>query len=155
MYEVYLTDEVNDVEEDPDVEEDNMPKQLYLIRGLPGAGKSTLAATIADAHGICEWLEADDYFLKDGEYVFDATKLHQAHKLCLQNTEDAMAEGWGVVVSNTFTTEKEMKPYLALAEEYGYAVTSIIVENRRGGKSVHNVPQETIDKMRARFSVKL
>ena len=55
-----------------------------------------------------------------------------------------------VIVSNTSTTEKELKPYLALAEEYGYAVTSIIVENRHGGQSIHNVPQETIDEIRAR-----
>lgn len=132
------------------------PKMLYLIRGLPGSGKSTLASTLVEALKLLDYYEADDYFYNGGEYKFDADSLPKAHAYCRGIVENAMRHGdHAVVVSNTFTTEKEMKPYLALAEEYGYAVTSIIVENRRGGQSVHNVPQETIDKMRARFSVKL
>jgi predicted kinase len=88
-------------------------------------------------------------------YDFDASKLYQAHKQCQQYTEDAMNEGWNVVVSNTFTTEKELKPYLDLAVKYGYSVTSMIVENRHGNASIHDVPEETMQKMRNRFSVKL
>jgi len=127
------------------------PKMLYLLRGLPGSGKSTFAQNIGGLR-----VEADYFFMRNGEYAFDQSQLHAAHKWCQSVAERWMQDGeFPVVVSNTFTTEKEMKPYLALAEEYGYAVTSIIVENRHGGKSVHNVPQETIDKMRARFSVKL
>ena len=60
-----------------------------------------------------------------------------------------------IVVSNTAITEKELKPYYELAEQYGYQVTSLIVENRHGGISEHNVPQGTIDKMKNRFSIKL
>ena len=48
-----------------------------------------------------------------------------------------------------------MKPYYELAEKYGYAVFSLIVENRHGGKNVHNVPEETLEKMRNRFEIKL
>jgi hypothetical protein len=59
------------------------------------------------------------------------------------------------VVSNTLTTEKELKPYYELAEKYNYTVFSLIVENRHGGTNVHNVPEETLDKMEKRFSIKL
>jgi hypothetical protein len=48
-----------------------------------------------------------------------------------------------------------MKPYYDLAKEYGYMVFSIVVENRHGGKNVHNVPDEAIDKMRKRFEFSL
>jgi hypothetical protein len=58
-------------------------------------------------------------------------------------------------VSNTFTQEWEMQPYYDLAKEYGYMVFSIIVENRHGGKNVHNVPEDKINQMRDRFQVKL
>ena len=34
-------------------------------------------------------------------------------------------------------------------------VFSIIVENRHGGENVHNVPQETLEKMKNRFEIKL
>ena len=60
-----------------------------------------------------------------------------------------------IVVSNTSTTEKELQPYLDLATKYDYKVVSLIVENRHGNSSVHNVPDETIDKMRNRFNIKL
>lgn len=130
-------------------------KMLYLIRGLPGSGKSTMAKAMSEAFGCVIW-EADHYHMLDGEYQWRAETQGIAHKWCQGGVRECMELGHrNVIVSNTSTTEKELKPYLALAEEYGYAVTSIIVENRRGGKSVHNVPQETIDKMRARFSVKL
>ena len=60
-----------------------------------------------------------------------------------------------IVVSNTFTQEWEMKAYMDLAAKYGYQVVSLIVENRHGNSSIHNVPDETIEKMKSRFEVKL
>ena len=66
-----------------------------------------------------------------------------------------MSHGWSIVVSNTFTQEWEMEPYYWLADQYGYRVSSIIVENRHQGVNEHGVPQETLIKMRERFEVKL
>lgn len=130
-------------------------KMLYIIRGLPGSGKSTLADTLSDALPALRW-EADQYHMQDGVYNWKAENQHAAHRWCQDGVEECMRCGHkNVIVSNTSTTEKEMKPYLALAEKYGYAVTSIIVENRRGGESVHNVPEETMQRMESRFSVKL
>ena len=60
-----------------------------------------------------------------------------------------------IVVSNTFTQEWEMQPYLDLAKEYKYQVHSIIVENRHGGVNVHGVPEEKLVQMKDRFEVKL
>ena len=129
-----------------------LSKTIYLIRGLPGAGKSTLAKSL----GVGAFIyEADQYFYKDGEYKFDASKLGLAHKQCLDNTIKCMELGFSCAVSNTFTTEKELKPYIQAAEEYGFIVTSLIVENRHGSKSIHGVPENTLDKMEKRFNVKL
>jgi phenolic acid decarboxylase len=60
-----------------------------------------------------------------------------------------------VVVSNTFTQEWEMQVYYELAKKYGYRVHSLIVENRHGGVNEHNVPGETLEKMKQRFETKL
>jgi hypothetical protein len=60
-----------------------------------------------------------------------------------------------VIVSNTFTQEWEMKPYYEMAEEYGYRVYSLIVENRHSGVNEHGVPDETLEKMENRFQLKL
>ena len=127
-----------------------MEKELILLRGLPGSGKSTLAKRICNQH-----VEADEFFVVNGKYQFDPTKLKQAHEWCQIQTEGWMMKGYNVVVSNTFTQEWEMEPYLALARKYDYKVVSLVVENRHGNKSVHNVPDETIEKMRNRFNIKL
>ncbi len=125
-------------------------KNLFLLRGLPGSGKSTLAKRINAVH-----LEADQYFMVDSEYKFDPTKLKQAHDNCVKRCEEHMLLDNDIVVSNTFTMEWEMKRYLDLASEYGYLVHSLIVENRHNGVNTHNVPQETLDKMKNRFEIKL
>lgn len=128
-----------------------MDKILFILRGVPGSGKSTLAESIGGLH-----FEADQFFMDDGEYRFDSTKLRDAHNWCRHSVMDAMKEGHPkVIVSNTFTQEWEMEPYFLLAEELGYQVFSIIVENRHGCKNLHGVPQESLDKMKNRFEIKL
>lgn len=129
-------------------------KDLYLLRGIPGAGKSTLASTIEPVF----WFEADKYFEdRDGNYHFDPSKIKEAHKWCQDRVEKSMSEHNPprIVVSNTFTQEWEMKPYFDLAKQYGYRVHSIVVENRHGGVNQHNVPEEKLVQMRNRFELLL
>ena len=128
-------------------------KQLILLRGLPGSGKSTAAKLFDKALHF----EADMYFLDaDGNYQFDASKIKNAHNWCRDSVMDAMKEGHPiVVVSNTFTQEWEMEVYYLLAEELGYRVISMIVENRHAGKNIHGCPDDKIEQMRNRFEFKL
>jgi predicted kinase len=125
-------------------------KELFLLRGVPGSGKSTLAKRICNQH-----VEADMFFLEDGDYKFDASKLREAHEWCKNKTEEWMKKRYNVAVSNTFTTEWEMQPYYGLAEKYGYRVYSLIVENRHGGVNEHGVPEEKLVQMKQRFEIKL
>lgn len=133
-------------------------KKLFLLRGLPGSGKTSLAKSLFNATTGC--VEADMYFInEDGEYKFNPSKLKEAHKWCKIIVESWMSPETGyldtIVVSNTFTQEWEMKPYYELAEKYGYTVFSLVVENRHGGINEHGVPDETLDKMEKRFQIKL
>jgi predicted kinase len=137
-----------------------IPKILTLVRGLPGSGKSTFANFIWDEYAICE---ADKFFYdKEGNYNFDATKLSAAHKWCRDQVEIRMKDNEvnpqyypEIVVSNTFTEGWEMEEYFKLAEKYGYTVFTIIVENRHGSESIHNVNISTMNKMRNRFEIVL
>lgn len=126
--------------------------KLFLVRGLPGAGKSTFVKHLGD----CVHLEADMYFLKNGEYVFNKDELKDAHLWCQNSCYVALSFGKkNVVVSNTFTQEWEMKPYFEMAENMGIEVTVLVVENYHGGKSVHDVPEKAMDAMEKRFTLKL
>lgn len=128
---------------------------LYLIRGLPGSGKSTFAATLADSLD-CNHYEHDQYlFTEEGEYLWTEKRMAYAYRQCLRDTEDTMIEGEPVVVSNVFPTSKSLKNYRKLAEKYGYRVTYIVVENRRGGVNIHNVPEEALADMRKAFQVQI
>jgi predicted kinase len=137
------------------------PKILYLIRGVPGSGKSTFAHTIWNDYVICE---ADQYFVnkETGEYKFNPDEIKIAHQWCKDEVENRMKDNQvnpqyypEIVVSNTFTQEWEMESYYKLAEKYGYRVFSLIVENRHGGKNTHGVPEEKLEIMKNRFEIKL
>jgi predicted kinase len=139
-----------------------MKKTLYIVRGVPGSGKSTLAEKLV-GHDflVCE---ADKYFVdkETGEYKFDFTKIKEAHKFCQDLVETYMKDSLvndqfyrEIAVSNTFTQEWEMEHYTELAKKYGYTVFTLVVENRHGGKNIHNVPEEIIEKMKQRFEIKL
>lgn len=132
-------------------------KQLIILRGVSGAGKSTVAEIISEGYWpICE---ADQYhYTENGIYDWKPENVGKAHAWCQSIVRDAMASNIKkIIVSNTSTTEKELKPYLTLAEEFGYRVISLVVENRHGNDSIHEVPQHIRDQQekRLRSSLKL
>jgi predicted kinase len=128
-------------------------KTLYIVRGIPGSGKSTFAQSLD-----CPVFEADQYFIdsETGEYKFDGSKIKLAHNWCKLRVEQSMEDDFQkIAVSNTFTQEWEMDAYYELAKQYGYRVFSLIVENRHGGVNEHGVPEDKLELMKNRFEVKL
>jgi predicted kinase len=132
---------------------------LILLRGVPGSGKTTLGNIILfnTQSNIQDVLSADNFFVNEkGEYIFEATKLKEAHNDCQVKCAERMRNQFSkIVVANTFTQEWEMEPYFTMAERYNYRIHSVIVENRHGNKNVHNVPDEKISAMTNRFEIKL
>ncbi len=133
-------------------------KTLILLRGLPGAGKTSIAEELVDDNTVIH--SADDFFYENGpnvgKYDFDASKLYAAHTQCQTRVETAMVNKTDrIIVANTFTTDKEMKPYIEMANNRGYRLVSLIVENRHGNASVHNVPEDAMQRMKDRFTIKL
>ena len=130
-------------------------RNLILLRGVSGAGKSTVAELFTDAHII----STDDFFMVDGKYQFDANSLVENHMKCTAQADKAMniAEDNDVnhtlIIHNTFTKQWEMTPYMILAEKYNYTVHTLIVENRHGSNSIHDVPADSIKAQRERFEV--
>jgi predicted kinase len=120
--------------------------KLLLVRGLPGSGKSTLAKNLI---GYYWHLETDQFWMVDGEYKFDIARLGEAHAWCQSETRRLLIKGFSPVVSNTFTTKKELQPYFDIAKEFGIVPTVMVCQNQFG--NVHNVPAEVLERMKARF----
>ena len=131
---------------------------LILLRGLPGSGKSTIGDIILfTSQNNQDVLSADNFFIdREGNYVFDATRLKEAHNDCQQKCAERMKMQFSkIVVANTFTQEWEMETYFEMADRYRYRVHSLIVENRHGGQNIHDVPEDKVEQMKNRFDVKL
>ena len=140
---------------------------LILIRGVSGAGKSTVGKLFESDETVI--LSTDDMFMIDGEYVFNPNMLTRYHQATIRRVEEYMKEydwkikdsdfSWfpsnKIVVCNTFTKKWEIQPYLDLAEKYDWCVHTIIVENRHNSDNIHDVPQEVVDKQRKRFEIVL
>ena len=125
---------------------------LILIRGLPGSGKTTLANQLM-YHFMhlteAKMFEADMYFMQNGKYVFDRKLLGHAHKWCQDSTDDWLSKDGTAIVSNTFTTVRELSPYFEIAKKYEIVPTVYACQNDWG--SIHNVPLDTMISMKNRF----
>ena len=132
---------------------------LILLRGVPGSGKSTFANVILQQpnNNPQEVLSADDFFVNnEGVYIFDGTKIKEAHNYCQFRCSERMRQEISrIVVANTFTQEWEMETYYEMAKRYNYRVHSVIIENRHGNENIHGVPEDKLQIMKDRFQIKL
>jgi predicted kinase len=120
---------------------------LILCRGCPGSGKSTWAKNLVTTY---IHLEADMYFIDNlGNYKFDGSKIRYAHQWCMDTTRIFLNQGKHVVVSNTFTTLKEMKFYIDYATENN--IPFWVYRMTNNFRSVHDIPEEVMKKMADRF----
>jgi predicted kinase len=124
---------------------------LFVIRGLPGSGKSTFAQRLVDKC-MAKHFEADMFFIKDELYLYDKSKIGEAHKWCQDKVKEAMLTGDNIVVSNTFVKRWEIEPYLLMAKDNHYVVTEITMSGPLRG-NIHGVPDEVINRMKANWEI--
>ena len=130
-------------------------KKLYIMRGLPGSGKSTKAKELSGNSG--QVFSTDDYFSMSGEYNWFANLLGKAHKWNSRRCKYAIESGISpVVIDNTNVTMKDLRSLrdvIELARECGYDVE--IAEpntewrfdvNELDKRNTHNVPREVIER---------
>lgn len=131
-------------------------KIMHIMRGVSGSGKSTLAKSLASEENI---FSTDEFFMVNGEYRFNPSKLGVAHKWNFDRVKNAVMNGVSpIVVDNTNTQSWEAKNYVQLAKENGYEV-QVREPSTPWAKdadelvkrNTHGVPKEAIGRMLSRY----
>lgn len=128
---------------------------MYILRGLPGSGKSTFVSLAAKTY-VCS---ADHYYMVGDKYLFDRNVIGDAHKMCRFKADAACKANFPeVIIDNTNTTWKEVRPYVEIADKYGYKVIFVTPRTARCNdvdecfkRNVHGVPKEAIQAMKDRW----
>ena len=131
-----------------------MNKQLYIIAGCNGAGKTTASFTILpDILGCKEFINADE--IARGLSPFQPDKVGiEAGRIMLHRIQELLAQGKNFAFETTLAT-KSYKNTIKLAQSLGYTVTLVFfsldsvelaidrVKTRvlEGG---HNIPEDVI-----------
>lgn len=133
-----------------------MLKFVYIMRGIPGSGKSTVARLIAQHHENPNLSVAihstDDLCMVDGEYQFDSALAGERHAQNFQNFLLSLEEKVPtIVIDNTNVKVSQYTSYVEAAQAAGYQV--VIVElvhpalDLAVERNTHGVPREAINQM--------
>ncbi|XP_007954146.1 NEDD4-binding protein 2-like 1 [Orycteropus afer afer] len=135
-------------------------KHLYLLRGLPGSGKTTLARQLQHDFPRALVFSTDDFFFRDdGSYEFNPDFLEEAHKWNQKRARKAMRNGISpIIIDNTNLHAWEMKPYAVMALENNYEVIFREPDTRwkfnvaeLARRNIHGVSREKIQRMKERY----
>ncbi len=129
---------------------------LYILMSPSGCGKSTFAKKIQQWNNGIKICSADNFFMVDGEYKWDRNLIGKAHETCRNECEAELKVKNSVIVDNTNTTWKELKPYIQMGYDnnacvliYRPKVNLTVAE--LAARNVHNVPVDAIQAMKDRF----
>ena len=131
-------------------------KEVIIVRGVSGSGKSTFAKLLASAHNG-KIVENDKFAYNDqGEYDWKAEDLHKYfYKAKKEFEKHVDNEEPMIIVSNVSVTWKSIKGFFKYAKEHGYKVTSLVLENRNETTNIHDVPDDVLEGLRENFEIKL
>jgi len=116
---------------------------MFIARGLPGSGKSTLTKKIANLYSDAVVCAGDDFFTDEGgNYNFDASKLHEAHEAARTKAYNACRFAYyaldklipkffifiklkrnlisPIIIDNTNVSFWEVNNYVKIAKQFSY-----------------------------------
>ena len=135
----------------------NWRKTLYIVRGLPGEGKSTLAKKLVGGN-IEQVCENDNFWFIDGEYNYDPDMTHIAGWWCWGEVFKKLRTYDKVAVANTFVQKKYIIGYIEECKKLEINVIITRPKNKWKGntvecfaKNIHNVPLPIIMRMKDQY----
>ena len=120
-----------------------MEKVVIINRAVPGSGKTTLTNCIVDElknnNLTISIHSTDEYFMENGQYLFDIEKLETYHQNNLKEFENSLKKGIEVVIcDNTNIAPWQTEPYTDLARENGYKIIIFTLDPRELEKHIES-----------------
>ena len=134
-----------------------MDKALIILSGVPGCGKSTFARLFHNGE-TCVHIQTDEFWINPdtGQYEFKGSRLKEAHyyaaRLCIEQMQKGVPM---IMVEDANTKETYLERFQTIADCYGYKTVYIVLENRHGGKDIHNVAEDTLLRMERELKARL
>lgn len=105
-------------------------KTVIINRGVPASGKSTMSAHIKDVFNSYNYQvgihSTDDYFIKNGKYVFDIKKASANHGKNQSAFLKDLKNGVDIVIcDNTNISPAQTFFYTKAAKKFGYYIIYI------------------------------
>jgi len=133
----------------------NTSNTVIFLRGISCSGKSTIANSLSRLLGpenttVCS---ADNYFIKDGIYRFESSKLSEAHEACARALKSALGSSniRYIIVDNTHTRMWHLYNTETLAKESGAQIyyLNIVVPDKEHlsicvKRQIHCVPDNIL-----------
>ena len=126
------------------------PKIAYIMRGVPGSGKSTVAKILAGPHGIIH--STDSYFIENGEYLFKPHLLKRNHELNFEAFSQSLSKGIPIIIcDNTNVRKIHFMPYIEEAQKNCYIVAVVSMPHPEievaATRNIHGVTASVIHRM--------
>lgn len=127
--------------------------RTFILRGIPGCGKSAFAKALAVSDGAAI-VSADAYFEKRG-IAFDPRLIGEAHASCFREfLRLASAKSRDIIVDNTNLMAWEIAPYYLGSTALGYDPGIVEIEcdpKTAFGRQLHGVPAAAHERMTKAF----
>lgn len=135
---------------------------MYILRGLPGSGKSTRAAQISrESTKGCTIVSADIFFIDfaTNTYRYDPKLVGVAHDYAVGECHKAaMRKDWTIVVDNTHIHHRDYQRYADIGRANGYTLVFETIggftpedQKTYAARNIHGVTLEAIQRMAATF----
>lgn len=130
-------------------------KRLFILRGIPGSGKSTIGRRLLEKHPTAVLSERDKYYInpENGKYEWAPEKVPIARRKQIEEIEIALKSGNSAIADSLHLAHKQYDPLLNLAEKYNARPIIIDVPFNKAtpelyaSRNLHGVPLEQIKGM--------
>lgn len=127
-----------------------------IMQGVPGTGKSTIAVALQQEIGTdkCEIFCTDDFFVRNGEYVYDKSMVGRYHTQNFAKYKESTARVR--ICANTNTVPSEYLKYKTDSLQKRRVVVMLATKTADiatlVSRGVHSVPPDTLAKMLTKYS---